>query len=256
MRTTQPPLLELTGVSSGYGSALVIEDVSLSVHPGEVAALVGANGAGKSTLLATVSGLRKPIRGHVAFDGADISRATPETIARAGLVHVAEGRRIFRGLTVRENLDLGLWRAKLSKAEERDRLAWVLDLFPFLSGRLSAEAEVLSGGEQQMLVIGQALMCKPKMLLLDEPSLGLAPIMIDRVFDTIDTLRRAGLTLLLVEQVVERALTLADRGFIMQTGRIVARGPGNELRQGPELRRAYLGAFADDVTVEEREARY
>ncbi|NIH82756.1 ABC transporter ATP-binding protein [Amycolatopsis viridis] len=238
------PLLELSGVTAGYGSAIVVEDVALAVEPGQVCALVGANGAGKSTLLATISGLRRAHRGRITFDGTDLSRAAPETVVRHGLGHVAQGRRIFRGMTVRENLDLGLWRSGLGKTEQRDRLDWVLGLFPFLRARMSAQAEVLSGGEQQMLVIGQALMRKPRLLLLDEPSLGLAPVMVDRVFDTIEVLRGEGLSLLLVEQVVERALSIADRGFVMQNGRIVAEGPGPDLLRGPALRQAYLGAFA------------
>ncbi|MFD4252399.1 ABC transporter ATP-binding protein [Amycolatopsis thermoflava] len=238
------PLLELSEVAAGYGSAPVVEDITLAVEPGQVCALVGANGAGKSTLLGTISGLRHPSRGRITFDGADLGHAAPETVVRRGLVHVAEGRRIFRGLTVRENLDLGLWRSGLGKPEQRDRLDRVLGLFPFLRARLSAQAEVLSGGEQQMLVIGQALMREPRMLLLDEPSLGLAPVMVDRVFETIEVLRAEGLSLLLVEQVVERALSIADRGFVMQNGRIVAEGPGPDLLRGPGLRQAYLGAFA------------
>ncbi|UGY94124.1 ABC transporter ATP-binding protein [Streptomyces gobiensis] len=243
MRNTTP-LLRLTGLHSGYGPVPVVHDVSLTVHQGEICALVGANGAGKSTLLSTVSGLLKPTAGTVAFNGADLTGARAETISARGLIQIPEGRRVFRGLTVRENLDLGLWQRKLTATEERERLDWVLSLFPFLAQRLGARAEVLSGGEQQMMVIGQALMGQPRMLLIDEPSIGLAPVVIDRVFATLRELRDQGLTLLLVDQVVERTLELADRAFIMQAGRIIADGPAAQLRDGPQLRQAYLGTLA------------
>lgn len=250
MLTNDTALLRVTGIDSGYGSVSVVHDISLSVHEGEICVLVGANGAGKSTLLGTISGLIKPTSGSITFAGTDITKAGPEQAVGLGLVHVPEGRRIFRGMTVRENLGLGLWRTRLTPVERRKRLDWTLSLFPFLGDRLAAQAEVLSGGEQQMLVIGQALMRKPRILLLDEPSLGLAPVMIERVFSTIERLRDTGLTVLLVEQVVERALELADRGFVMQTGRIVASGSSTELATGPQLRRAYLGASAVGIDTE------
>jgi branched-chain amino acid transport system ATP-binding protein len=235
------PILEVKNVSAGYGAADVLHGVELSVHEGQICVVVGANGAGKSTLLATIAGIVRPTEGSVRFDGAEVTRTSVEEISRSGLVHVPEGHRVFRGMTVRENLDLGLWKSGLSRDEEADRLAWVLQLFPFLQDRMKARAEVLSGGEQQMLAIGQALMQRPKVLLLDEPSLGLAPIMIEKVLDAVETLRREGLTIVLVEQVVERALAIADWGYVLRTGVVVADGPGKSLLSGPGLEQAYLG---------------
>ncbi|WP_151483700.1 ABC transporter ATP-binding protein [Streptomyces albicerus] len=241
----EAPLLRLTGLHSGYGPVPVVRDVTLSVYEGEICALLGANGAGKSTLLRTLSGLLKPTAGTVEFDGADITGCRPEVISLRGLVHVLEGRRLFHGLTVRENLDLGLWGRKLTAAEERERLDRVLGTFPVLEKRLGARAEVLSGGEQQLLAIGQALLSGPRMLLIDEPSLGLAPVAVDRVLTTVSELRGTGLTVLLVDQAVERTLELADRAYVMRAGRIVAEGPSAHLRDGPQLRHAYLGTLAD-----------
>ncbi|MGW6456186.1 ABC transporter ATP-binding protein [Streptomyces sp. NPDC055078] len=205
---------------------------------------MGTNGAGKSTLLSCVSGLIRATGGTVEFAGEDVTGLRAEAISGRGLVQVPEGRRLFRGLTIRENLDLGLWRRGLTSAEEQERLDFVLGLFPFLCDRLTARAEVLSGGEQQMAVIAQALMGRPRMLLIDEPSVGLAPVIVDRVFASVREMREAGMTVLLVDQVVTRTLGAADRAYVMQTGRIVADGPAAELRDGPEIRRAYPGAAA------------
>lgn len=241
----EAPLLRLTGLHSGYGPVPVVRDVTLSVYEGEICALLGANGAGKSTLLRTVSGLLKPTAGVIEFDGVDITGGRPEAISLRGLVQVLEGRRVFRGLTVRENLDLGLWGRKLTAPEERERLDRVFGTFPVLEKRLGARAEVLSGGEQQLLAIGQALLAGPRMLLIDEPSLGLAPVAVDRVLATVGKLRGTGVTVLLVDQAVERILELADRAYVMRAGRIVAEGTAAQLREGPQLRHAYLGTLAD-----------
>lgn len=245
MTMTPEPLLRLTGVHSGYGPVPVVRDVTFAVREGEICALIGANGAGKSTLMRTISGLLRPTAGTVEFAGADITHARPEAISLSGLVQVPEGRRLFHGLTVRENLELGLWKRKVTAAEERERLAWALGLFPVLERKLGARAEVLSGGEQQLLATAQALVAKPRMLLIDEPSLGLAPVAAEQVLTTVGELRTAGLTVLLVDQAVERVLELADRACVMRAGRIVVEGPAAQLREGPGLREAYLGALAD-----------
>ncbi|WP_328436369.1 ABC transporter ATP-binding protein [Streptomyces sp. NBC_00444] len=243
--TPEPPLLRLSGVHSGYGPVPVVHDVTLAVREGEICALIGANGAGKSTLLRTISGLLRPTAGTVEFAGTDITRDRPEAISLRGLVQVPEGRRVFHGLTVRENLELGLWKRKVTAPEERERLEWTFSLFPVLEHKLRARAEVLSGGEQQLLAIAQALVAKPRMLLIDEPSLGLAPLAAERVLATVAKLRTTGLTVLLVDQAVERVLGLADRAYVMRTGRIVAEGPAARLREGPALQEAYLGPLAD-----------
>lgn len=243
--TPEPPLLRLSGVHGGYGPVPVVRDVTLAVHEGEICAMVGANGAGKSTLLRTISGLLHPTAGTIEFGGTDITRDRPEAISLRGLIQVPEGRRVFHGLTVRENLQLGLWKRNVAATEERDRLEWAFSLFPVLEHKLRARAEVLSGGEQQLLAIAQALVARPRMLLIDEPSLGLAPIAAERVLTAVAKLRTTGLTVLLVDQAVERLLDLADRAFVMRTGRIVAEGPAARLREGPGLQDAYLGALAD-----------
>ncbi len=246
-------LLRVSGLQAGYGAAPVIEDLDLELRRGEICVVVGANGAGKSTLLASISGLVQPTAGSVHLDGNEITGASCERIVRAGLVHVPEGRRLFRGLTVRENLDLGFWGLKLGKAEERQRLDRVVELFPILGERMGRQAEVMSGGEQQMLVIAQALLSQPDVLLLDEPSLGLAPSIVDRVLEVLTALRSDGLAILLVEQAVERALEIADRGYVVQRGRVVATGTGPELLAGPELRAAYLGSGGTLASTEATE---
>lgn len=244
MKGDEAALLRVSGLQAGYGAAPVIDDLDLELRRGEICVVVGANGAGKSTLLATISGLLQPTAGSIRFDGQEIAGASCERIVRAGLVHVPEGRRLFRGLTVAENLDLGFWGLKLGRAEEKRRLERVVELFPILGERMARQAEVMSGGEQQMLVIAQALLSEPALLLLDEPSLGLAPSIVDRVLEVLKTLRETGLAILLVEQAVERALAIADQGYVVQRGRVVATGSGPELLAGPELRAAYLGSGA------------
>ena len=235
------PMLDVTGLDTGYGPVRILEGVSLSVAPGTVVALVGANGAGKTTLLRALSGLISPTAGRIVVDGQDLTNARPNTIVNAGLVHVAEGRRLFRSQTVGENLDLGFYGLKLARTEERARLHEVLAFFPVLSDKLQAQAGALSGGQQQMLAIAQVLVRRPKLLLLDEPSLGLAPVIVDQVFDVLKRLVGNGTTILLVEQMVDRALEIADRAYVIQNGRIVGSGTAAELKNSDTIRNAYLG---------------
>jgi branched-chain amino acid transport system ATP-binding protein len=239
------PLLRVESVSAGYGGVDVIHDVSLSLEAGGFYTVVGSNGAGKSTLLKTISGLIHPSSGKVIFEGRDISGDATDRIVRSGLVHVAEGRRLFRSQSVRKNLELGLYRSGIPRSEEEARFEEVLTLFPVLARKHKDPAGILSGGEQQMLAIGQALMRKPRLLMLDEPSLGLAPVIIDQVLDTLVGLHDGGTTLLLVEQVVERALEVAGYGYVMQNGRIVTGAPASELIGSEVVREAYVGNFGD-----------
>lgn len=235
------PMLEVSGLDAGYGPVRILEHVSLVVERASVVALVGANGAGKTTLLHALSGLVRPTSGRIVFDGEDLTGSSPDRVVKAGIVHVAEGRRLFRTQSVGENLDLGFYGTGLSRAEENDRLAEVLALFPVLADRLKAQAGALSGGQQQMLAIAQVLVRHPKLLLLDEPSLGLAPVVVDQVFDVLQRLNGTGTTILLVEQMVDRALAIADRGYVLQNGRIVGSGTAQELISGDLVRKAYLG---------------
>lgn len=234
--------LTLSQLRVGYGHVGVLEDVTLSVRAGAITALLGSNGAGKTTLLKAVSGLLKPTQGSITFLGSEIAAAHPNRIVREGLAQVPEGRGLFRQQSVRANLDLGLYGCGLSKREERDRLDEVLGLFPVLAERINSIAGVLSGGQQQMLAIGQALMRAPKLLMLDEPSLGLAPVIVTQVMDTLVRLRSKGTTILLVEQMVERALEIADYAYVLQSGRVVGHGTPTELASGELIRAAYLGS--------------
>ncbi|WP_018657448.1 ABC transporter ATP-binding protein [Actinomadura flavalba] len=245
-------LLTVTDLSSGYGAVPVVRSVDFTVHAGEVFAIVGGNGAGKTTLLSTVSGLLRPTAGSVRLAGTDVTGWAPERIVPLGLVHIPEGRRLFTGLTVAEHLRLGLWNVPGGRSVERARTERVVDLFPVLGERMDAYAEVLSGGEQQMLAIGQALMREPRVLLLDEPSIGLAPVIVRRVFAAVDRLRAEGLAVVLVEQRVGQALELADRGLVLRHGRVAATGTPAELADGSALRTAYLGAAAGRTTEEGR----
>jgi branched-chain amino acid transport system ATP-binding protein len=192
-------------------------------------------------LLRAISGLLKPTRGRISFDGKPIGGATPNRVVDAGILHVAEGRRLFRSQSVRHNLDLGLYGVKVERPEEKTRLDYVFELFPILVDKLDHQASTLSGGQQQMLAIGQALMRQPRLLMLDEPSLGLAPIVVDQVMDVIVRLKAGGTTILLVEQMVERALEIADYGYVLQSGRLTGSGTPAELQQGDAIRRAYVG---------------
>ncbi len=232
-------LLAISGLHTGYGATEILRGIDLAVNEGEIVAVLGSNGAGKSTLNRTISGTLRPWRGAIRFGGAPIERSKPSAIVAQGLIHVPEGRRIFPNMRVSENLDLGCYRrARGRRAENRER---VFAIFPRLAERQSQSAGTLSGGEQQMLAIGRALMSRPRLLLLDEPSLGLAPLIVRQIFAAIREINDAQkTTVLLVEQNAFHALRLADRAYVMQTGRIVLSGAGAELLANPEVRAAYL----------------
>jgi branched-chain amino acid transport system ATP-binding protein len=235
----EPRLLDVAGLTVAYGAVVAVRDVSLSVAPGEIVAALGPNGAGKSTLLRAIAGAPKPQRGTIAFDGRPLVGLSPEAVVRRGVALVPEGRHVFPNLTVHENLTIG-GIASSDRAEiQADAERW-LDRFPILGDRSSQLAGTLSGGEQQQLAIARALMSRPRMLLLDEPSLGLAPIFVDRIFELIAELRSDGVTVLLVEQNVHRALEVADRAYVLSVGSVVASGPTDTLVEG-ELERSYLG---------------
>jgi branched-chain amino acid transport system ATP-binding protein len=234
-------MLELTDVHVQYGNIRSLQGVSMRVAEGELVALIGSNGAGKTTTLRTISGLLRPSPGTITFEGNEIHRAPTDRIVALGISHCPEGRRIFGGLTVRENLVLGAVSRSDRVAIAADE-AMVFELFPLLKERLRQAGGTLSGGEQQMLAIGRALMSRPRLLLLDEPSLGLAPLMVERIFETIAELKRQGRTILLVEQNVHHALDVADRAYVMETGRITLEGAADVLRRDPQVERSYLGA--------------
>jgi branched-chain amino acid transport system ATP-binding protein len=234
-------MLELRDVHVRYGNIRSLKGVSLRIEAGELVALIGSNGAGKTTTLRTISGLLRPSPGTITFEDVDIVRASTDRIVSLGISHCPEGRRIFGSLTVRENLVLGAVSRSDHAAIAAD-LEMVFALFPLLQERLSQAGGTLSGGEQQMLAIGRALMSRPRLLLLDEPSLGLAPLMVERIFETIAELKRQGRTILLVEQNVHHALDIADRAYVMETGQITLEGPADVLRRDPQVERSYLGA--------------
>ena len=234
-------MLELTNLRVSYGPVLAVDDISLTVTPGRIVALIGANGAGKSTTLKTISGLLRPSGGSISLEGKRIDNLRPETIVSLGVAHVPEGRRVFPGLSVFENLDVATAAWYRRGLSIRDELKKVYDLFPVLKQRESQLAWSMSGGEQQMLAVARALMSRPKILLLDEPSLGLAPIMVDRVYDAIQEIRRSGIGILLVEQNAYLALETADWCHIMANGRIVRSGDPKELMEDPSVQEAYLG---------------
>ena len=234
------PILSLTDVHAGYDGVPVVFGVSLEVLPGELVAVVGANGAGKSTTLRTVAGLNNPLRGSIRFEGKDMSRLRPHQTLALGISYVPEGRRLFPKLSVEENLRLGAYTEK-SGAEIKRRLDEMMRLFPVLRERSRQTAETLSGGEQQMLAIARGLMSKPRLLMLDEMSLGLMPTLVERMMETVVAVNRSGVTVLLVEQMVQEALEIAHRGYVLQSGRIVQSGPAKELLDSEEIRKAYMG---------------
>ena len=233
-------MLELADVHVRYGNIRALQGVSLRVDSGELVALIGSNGAGKSTTLRTISGLLRPTQGTIMFEGADITNAGTDRIVARGISQCPEGRRIFGSLTVSDNLRLGAVSRKDAKEVAAD-LEMVFELFPLLRERLGQAGGTLSGGEQQMLAIGRALMSRPRLLLLDEPSLGLAPLMVERIFATIAELKRQGRTILLVEQNVHQALDVADRAYVLETGRITLDGAAAVLRHDPKVEQSYLG---------------
>jgi len=233
------PVLEVDDVAVSYGKRRALEGVTLTVEPGEIVTLLGANGAGKSTTLRAVSGLVRPTRGRIRYEGRDITHAPADAIVAAGVSHVPEGREIFPEFTVLENLLVGGHTVRRSQLDERLEAAF--ELFPVLRARRLQAAGTLSGGEQQMLAIGRALVTRPRLLLLDEPSLGLAPMLSREIFRVIRQINDGGVSVLLVEQNARRALAIATRGYVLETGRLVASGPSAVLVADPRVRTAYLG---------------
>lgn len=236
-------MLEVEGLCAGYGSIQVLHNVVIQIQSGEIVTVLGANGAGKSTLLKTISGVLLPMRGRVLLDGQDISGQPPNQVVRLGMCHVPEGKQMFQSLTVVENLRLGAYchRSGQDRQRTEEDLEKVFALFPHLAERKSQKAGTLSGGEQQMLAIGRGLMGRPKLLLLDEPSLGLAPLLIEAIFRAIQDLRQRGITILLVEQNVRVALEIADRGYVLQNGHIALEGISSTLLADEMVKSAYLG---------------
>lgn len=233
-------LLELDRVSTGYGDTRVLHGVSAEVHQGEIVALLGANAAGKTTTLRLISGLIPAWEGEIRYEGRPITRLPAEQRVELGIVQVPEGRRLFPFMTVRENLLLGAYNHR-ARDQLRVNLERVLRLFPILAERQGQLAGSLSGGEQQMCAIGRALMARPRLLMLDEPSLGLAPIVVRQIYEVLPTIRDSGVTILLVEQNVKEVLRLADRAYVLENGRVVLSGPSYQVREDERLRRAYLG---------------
>jgi len=232
--------LQINHIEVFYGDVQVIFDLSLRVEEGEVVSIIGGNGAGKSTLLKTISGLLAPSSGEIVFEGRPIHGRPPEDIVESGIIQVPEGRRLFSLMSVKDNLIIGAYNSRADKDKEKT-LAEVYELFPRLREREAQTAMTLSGGEQQMVAIGRGLMAKPKILMLDEPSLGLAPILIKMIFETVRTIAEHGTTVLLVEQDVKHSLGLSDRGYVLEHGRIVMEGPAEDLLDDPHIKTAYLG---------------
>ena len=234
------PLLQVSGLQVNYGHIEAVKGIDLELHEGQITTLVGANGAGKSTTLLALSGLVKKAAGRVMLDGKDLSKMAPHTIVANGVVQVAEGRATLTTLTGQENLELGAY-ARRDKGNRAADLAHIYELFPVLKDRANGLAGNLSGGEQQMLAIGRALMAKPRVLMLDEPSMGLAPIIVQDIFRILRDINQAGLTIFLVEQNVRQALKIADRAYVLETGTVVLSGTGRELLVNPKVQEAYLG---------------
>ena len=240
LSSSAAPLLSVRDLAVSYGHIEAVRGIDLALNQGEITALVGANGAGKSTALLAISGLLKPLRGSVMLDGLDLTRLAPHRIVQSGVVQVAEGRAILTTLTIAENLALGGYVRKDKPQLARD-LEWAYSLFPVLAQRRAGLAGNLSGGEQQMLAIARALMAKPRVLLLDEPSMGLAPLMVQEIFRIVQEINRTGLTILLVEQNVRQALRIARHGYVLENGRIVLTGSGADLLDNAKVVEAYLG---------------
>ena len=234
------PMLEVRDLAVGYGDAAVLQGLSLSVDAGQMVALIGANGAGKTTLLRTISGLLRPTRGSIALDGDAIEGLPPHKVVQRGFVQSPEGKQLFLDMSIRENLLVGAHNARARAVRDRT-LAEVFALFPILEERQRLSASTLSGGQQQMVAVGRALMAKPKLLAVDEPSLGLAPIMVDRLFESISGIRALGVTVLVIEQNVFKVLQMADYGYVVENGAISLSGTGTELMNNAHLRATYLG---------------
>ena len=234
-------MLKITDLTAGYGKLAILHNVSMSVSAGEIVCVLGPNGAGKSTLLKAISGLIKPLSGSIEFAGRAITGSDPARIARLGLAHVPENRRLFTGHSVEVNLRMGGWVVSEGRGDIKERVNQALERFPELLPRRSVAAGFLSGGQQQMLAVAMALMAKPRLIVLDEPSLGLAPRTAQRVYVELARLRGEGASMLIVEQSVDRVLSIADRGFILTLGRVVGEGSAEELRRDPALKDAYLG---------------
>ena len=234
-------MLKVDHLSVHYGVIQAVKDVSFEVNEGEVVTLIGANGAGKTSILRTISGLVRPSAGEISFLGKEIQKEPARKIVASGLSQVPEGRHVFPGMTVLENLELGAF-LRRDREENQKNLKKIFDRFPRLEERKSQDAATLSGGEQQMLAMGRALMSQPKLLLLDEPSMGFAPIFIQEIFDIIQDIQKQGTTVLLIEQNANKALAIANRGYVLETGKIVLSGTGEELLASEEVRKAYLGS--------------
>ncbi|PCD09445.1 ABC transporter ATP-binding protein [Peribacillus simplex] len=233
-------MLKIEDINVYYGNIQALKGVSMEINEGEIVTLIGANGAGKSTLLKTISGLLKPKQGKVLFEGDSIGGKAAQAIVKLGISHVPEGRRVFSNMTVAENLELGAYLRKDKGGIHKD-MEKVYELFPRLLERIKQQAGTLSGGEQQMLAMGRALMAKPRLLLLDEPSMGLAPLLVKQIFNIIQEISESGTTILLVEQNANLALSIADRAYVVETGRIVLSGNAEELTSSEEIKMAYLG---------------
>ena len=233
-------MLEVKDLSVHYGMIQAVKDVSFTVNEGEIVSLIGANGAGKSTILKTLSGLVRPSAGTIEYLDQDITKLPAKKIVSLGLAQVPEGRHVFRGLSVNENLDLGAFLRNDKEEIQKDMKA-IFERFPILEERKNQDAATLSGGEQQMLAMGRALMTRPKLLLLDEPSMGLAPIFIKEIFNIIQEIQKQGTTVLLIEQNAKMALSIASRGYVLETGSVVLSGTGKELLESEDVQKAYLG---------------
>lgn len=238
--TDNSPILELKDVSVKYGNVEALHNINLKIFEGEIVSILGANGSGKSTTLMTISGLVKPHMGEILFNSKRIDGIPAHETVEKGVIQVPEGRRVFGTLTVMENLKLGAFTVK-NHSTTKTTLSWIFELFPILKQRKKQLAGTLSGGEQQMLAIGRALMSQPKILLLDEPSLGLAPLIIKTIFETIKEINRQGVTIVLVEQNARAALKLAHRGYVLEVGKIILEDKADKLLQNPEVQNAYLG---------------
>ena len=233
-------MLEINDIVVNYGMINAIKGISFSVEKGEVIALIGANGAGKTTTLHTISGLLRPKSGNITFNGVDITKVPAHKIVSMGIAHVPEGRRVFSQLSVMENLKMGAY-TRSSQAEKDETLEVVFDRFPRLKERMNQAAGTLSGGEQQMLAMGRALMSKPQIVLMDEPSMGLSPLLVSEVFNIIESISKSGTTVLLVEQNAKKALSIADRAYVLETGNIVLSGKATDLINDDSVKKAYLG---------------